>query len=554
MDSTRATTLAESDDDSATLAPAGTGQPAGQSGPGAVVNRLLSAHRGKVHANLSVPELIEEAVRRGEGHLAANGALAVGTGKYTGRSPEDRYIDGDSLTGNEVDWGKVNKPFEPERFDRLYARVMAYLEDRDLFVCDGFAGADPKYRIPVRIISELAWHALFARQLFIHDEGGVTPSEPPLTVIDAGRFGAIPEIDGTRSETFIILDFKRRTVLIGGTEYAGEIKKSVFSVMNYLLPHRHVLPMHCSANVGADGGVALFFGLSGTGKTTLSADPDRRLIGDDEHGWGDDGVFNFEGGCYAKCVHLTEATEPQIWSAIRYGAVLENVVLDPHSRAPSYDDTSLTENTRAAYPLSFIPGAVIPSVAGPPSTILFLAADAFGVLPPVARLTPAQAMYHFLSGYTSKLAGTERGVTTPQATFSACFGAPFMPLAPAAYASLLGERLERHGTQCYLVNTGWTGGAFGVGKRLDLGVTRAIVAAAISGALADAPGTPDPVFGFVVPSECPGVPSALLDPRSTWLDPVAYDRARRALAGLFAANFARFADAAEEVKAAGPVM
>ena len=422
-----------------------------------------------------------------------------------------------------------------------------------MFVFDGFAGADPQRQLAIRVVTEQAWHSLFAHQLFIRP----TPDElamhaPQFTIFNVGRFHADPALDGTKSETFIILDFARRIGLIGGTEYAGEIKKSIFSVLNFLLPQQNVFPMHCSANIGPEGDTALFFGLSGTGKTTLSADPERRLIGDDEHGWGEDGVFNFEGGCYAKCIGLSASGEPEIYDAIRYGAVLENVVLDDVTRHPDYNDTHHTENTRAAYPLEFIENAVFPSVGGHPKTIIFLTADAFGVLPPIARLTKEQAMYHFLSGYTSKLAGTERGVTTPEATFSTCFGAPFMSLPPARYAHFLGERLDRHGAQCFLVNTGWSGGPYGVGKRMDLSLTRAMVHAALSGALADVPVTTDPIFGLHVPQECPGVPAPLLSPRATWPNPDEYDAAAQALAARFVQNFRRFEATSGELAAAGP--
>ena len=511
------------------------------------------SHAGRLFENLSVSALVEEAVKRGEGVLADNGALTVRTGKYTGRSPGDKFITDDSLTHGEVDWGKVNQPFDPDRFARLLGRALAYVQGRELFVFDGFAGADPRQRLPIRVITEQAWHSLFARQLFIRP----TPEElaahtPQFTILNVGRFKAVPALDGTKSETFIILDFARRIGLIGGTGYAGEIKKSIFSVLNFLLPQRDVFPMHCSANIGPEGDAALFFGLSGTGKTTLSADPERRLIGDDEHGWGADGVFNFEGGCYAKCVGLSAKGEPEIYDAIRYGAVLENVVLDDVTRLPDYDDVRYTENTRAAYPLEFIESAVFPSVGGHPRTIIFLTADAFGVLPPIARLTKEQAMYHFLSGYTSKLAGTERGVTSPEATFSTCFGAPFMSLPPARYARMLGERLDRHGAQCYLVNTGWSGGPYGVGRRMDLSLTRAMVRAALSGALADVSTITDPIFGLHVPSECAGVPSHVLSPRATWPDPTEYDAAARALAARFVQNFHRFEATSGELAAAGP--
>jgi phosphoenolpyruvate carboxykinase (ATP) len=507
-----------------------------------------------VVSNASVDELIEEAIRRGEGVLASNGALDVRTGKYTGRSPKDKFIVRDEITEGRVDFERGNQPFPPDRFDALEARVRAYLAERDHFIFDGFAGADPKYRLPIRVITEFAWHSLFARQLFIRP----TPEEledfaPEFTVMDAALFQADPARDGTHTETFILLNFTKRLVLIGGTEYAGEIKKSVFSALNFFLPQRDVFPMHCSANTALDGSdTALFFGLSGTGKTTLSADPERDLIGDDEHGWSDHGVFNFEGGCYAKCIHLSESKEPEIWSAIRRGAVLENVVLDDHTRTPDYDSTLFTENTRAAYPLDFIPHALIPSMGGHPKTLLFLTADAFGVLPPVAKLTTEQAMFYFLSGYTSKLAGTERGVTTPEPIFSTCFAAPFLPLYPMDYARMLGERLKKHEASCYLVNTGWTGGPYGVGRRIDLGVTRAIVHAALMGTIENAPMEIDHTFGFMVPTECADVPSEILQPRNTWPDPARYDMAAHDLAALFIDNFKRFPRATEQIRAAGP--
>ncbi len=506
----------------------------------------------------SVSQLIETALDRGEGRLADTGAFTVATGKYTGRSPGDKFIVEDDLTRGEIAWGKVNQPFSPDAFDRLYDRVEQYLSElpNPPSVFDGYGGADPRTRLKVRVVTEYAWHSLFAKQLLIRPEetGDEFVGEPDFTIIDAANFKAVPERDGTKSETFIIVNFTRRIVLIGGTEYAGEIKKSVFTLLNFLLPVNHgVFPMHCSANIGRGAGdVALFFGLSGTGKTTLSADPSRDLIGDDEHGWSDEGVFNFEGGCYAKCIHLSQSGEPQIWDAIKYGTVLENVVLNEAGHA-DYDDASLTENTRAAYPLDYIPGAVIPSVGVHPSTVIFLTADAFGVLPPISRLTEEQAMYHFLSGYTSKLAGTERGVTEPQTTFSTCFGAPFLPLAPERYARMLGERLTRHASACYLVNTGWSGGPYGVGQRMKLSLTRAMISAALSGELKDAPTTPDPVFGLHVPLACPGVEDAsLLQPRNTWADKEAYDRQAADLAQRFAENFKRFADVPEEIRAAGP--
>jgi phosphoenolpyruvate carboxykinase (ATP) len=506
---------------------------------------------------LSVPQLVEEALARGEGELAVNGALVVRTGKYTGRSPGDKFIVDDHATHSQVDWGTVNQPFDSDAFERLEYRVSEYMASLPTqFVFDGFAGAGPRNRIRIRVITEFAWHSLFAHQLFIQTEDvtGHTGTEPDFTIIDAAGFKADPQRDGTHSEAFIITDFSRRLILIGGTEYAGEIKKSVFGVMNFLLPQYGVLPMHCSANQDSAGRTALFFGLSGTGKTTLSADPGRGLIGDDEHGWSDHGIFNFEGGCYAKCIDLSQAKEPQIWSAIRFGSVLENVVLDPRTRAPKYDDKSLTENTRAAYPLDYIPNAVLPSIGQHPKTVIFLTADAFGVLPPISRLSEDQAMYHFLSGYTSKLAGTERGVTEPSTTFSTCFGAPFLPLPASRYASMLGENLRLHGATCYLVNTGWTGGPYGIGSRMELALTRRMIEAALSGELEHIPATADPIFRVLVPNDCPGVPRSILHPRKTWPDRAAYDRQIRDLAGRFEKNFQRFADAPESVRNAGPII
>ncbi len=513
------------------------------------IDKLMSNKKRQ----LSPAELVEESLRRHEGELAATGALVVRTGKYTGRSPGDKFIIDDAITHGTVGWNKINQPFSPESFDKLYTRVMDYLESRETYTFDGFAGADPKYTHHFRIITEYAWHNLFAHQLLIRPvTGDKISGEPDFTIIDAANFKAEPSRDGTKSETFILVNFTRRIVLIGGTEYAGEIKKSVFSVLNFLLPQSGVFPMHCSANVGGDGRSALFFGLSGTGKTTLSADPMRKLIGDDEHGWSDHGIFNFEGGCYAKCIDLSREREPEIWDAIKFGSVLENVVLDRATRTPEYADKSFTENTRCAYPLDFIPNARIPSVGDHPSTVVFLTADAFGVLPPISRLTEEQAMYHFLSGYTSKLAGTERGVTEPQPIFSTCFGAPFMPLPAPKYAEMLGERLRRHKATCYLVNTGWSGGPYGVGHRMSLPLTRAMVTAAISGVLDNVPVHADPVFGVLIPESCPGVPSEVLQPKLTWPDPPAYDKQARDLAARFAANFETFTTASDEIRNAGP--
>jgi len=499
----------------------------------------------QVHRNLAVSQLVETALLRGEGRLAANGALVAYTGARTGRSPRDKFTSDDEITHSTVDWGRVNQPFPPEKFEALLERVMLHMRERDLFVEDLFAGSDPAYRLPIRVIAEYAWHALFVKQLFVRPEAGEADGHAPeFTVIAAPDFDAVPERDGTRTETFILTDFKRRIVLIGGTKYAGEMKKSIFGVMNFLLPKRQddaVLPMHCSANVGADGDTALFFGLSGTGKTTLSADPARRLIGDDEHGWSDAGVFNFEGGCYAKCVDLSEEKEPQIFRAVRFGSVLENVVLDPRTSEPDYHDISLTENTRAAYPVNYIENALIPGMGGHPRNVLFLAADAFGVLPPISRLTPEQAMYHFLSGYTAKLAGTEAGLgSEPVPEFSACFAGPFLPLAPSVYAEMLRQRLEQHEAACWLVNTGWTGGAFGVGKRMSLKHTRAMVHAALDGRLARVKFVKESAFGLQIPVRCPDVPPEILHPRNAWANKQAYDRQAADLAGRFEKNYRKF--------------
>lgn len=510
---------------------------------------------GNIYRNLPVARLVEMALARGEGVLAPNGALSVRTGKYTGRSPNDRFMVDTPSVHDTISWGAVNQPMEEAGFEALFRRLAAYLQGRDLFIFDGFVGADPAYRMPIRVINQYAWQNLFVHQLFVRPTAAeLETHQPQFTVICAPGFQATPEVDGTRSEAFVVLHFNRRLIIIGGTSYAGEMKKSIFTVMNYLLPERGVCPMHCSANMGPAGDTALFFGLSGTGKTTLSADPERRLIGDDEHGWSDHGIFNFEGGCYAKCIKLSAEHEPQIWNAIRFGSVLENVAVDPDSRAIDYDCDALTENTRAAYPVDFIPNAVIPGIGGHPRTVVFLTADAFGVMPPIAKLTREQALYHFLSGYTSKLAGTERGITEPQATFSTCFGAPFLPRSPRVYADLLGERIAKHGASVYLVNTGWTGGPSGVGRRMSLPYTRAMVRAALKGELEGVELVPDPVFGILVPTSCPGVPAEVLNPRHTWQDKEKYDAMARKLAGLFNENFTKFRDVPEEIRAAGPVV
>jgi phosphoenolpyruvate carboxykinase (ATP) len=509
---------------------------------------------GPQHWNESQAVLVERAIRRGEGLLSRRGALVFQTGKYTGRSPNDKFLVEEPSSRAEIDWGPVNRPFDPGRFDALYERVLEHLRGREVWVQDAFAGADPAHRVAIRVVCERAYHALFARQLFVRPE----PSElarhrPEFTVLAVPDFHAVPDRDGTRSEVFILLNLARRLILIGGTEYAGEIKKSVFTLLNYLLPLRGILPMHCSANVGGRGDVALFFGLSGTGKTTLSADTDRHLIGDDEHGWSDEGIFNFEGGCYAKCIRLNRFNEPEIFGAIRFGTVLENVALDPDSREADFLDAGATENTRAAYPIEFIPNFVPGGRGGHPRNIIFLTCDAFGVLPPLARLTPEQAMYHFLSGYTAKVAGTERGLgSEPQAVFSACFGAPFWPLAPRRYADLLGRKLRRHEAAAWLLNTGWTGGGFGQGSRISLGYTRALVDAVLTGVLDSARFATDPVFGLAYPVAAAGLPTELLDPRASWPDPASYDAQAARLARLFRDNFARFPHVAPSIAEAGP--
>ncbi|HTM50449.1 MAG TPA: phosphoenolpyruvate carboxykinase (ATP) [Bryobacteraceae bacterium] len=504
--------------------------------------------------NLGTSQLLEHAVQRREGVFSADGSFVVHTGQFTGRSPKDKFVVRDEVTDHTVQWGAVNQPMSEAHFERLYNKMLTFWQGHDVYVQDCAVGADPAYSLPMRVISQLAWHNLFARQLFIRLDPSQTGSHrPDFTIMFAPDFQANPAEDGTNSETAIVISFKKRVVLICGTSYAGEMKKSAFTILNYLLPGEGVFPMHCSANLGPAGDVAVFFGLSGTGKTTLSADPNRRLIGDDEHGWSDRGVFNFEGGCYAKCIRLSRKNEPQIWNAIRFGTVLENVAMNSESRALDFDSDEVTENTRAAYPLEFIDNAVIPSVGGHPGSVIFLTADAFGVLPPISRLTPEMAMYHFLSGYTAKVAGTERGLgKEPQATFSACFGAPFLPRPAATYASLLGEKLRRHQAACWLVNTGWVGGPFGVGSRMQLAYTRAMLNAALAGELNGVASEPHPIFRVAVPKSCPGVPPQFLDARGMWADKSAYDRAARDLAARFNRNFEKFPDARPEIAAAAP--
>ena len=509
--------------------------------------------------NLPPARLYERAVASGEAVLAAGGPLLALTGEHTGRSPNDRFVVRGDGASTDVWWGDVNRPFAPESFERLRRDVTEYLAGREVYVFDGYAGADPEYRLRVRVVNEMAWHNLFARNMFIDEPDGAVLDdfEPQFTVISAPGFSADPERHGSASSTCIVVDLESRLVIVAGTAYAGEVKKSIFSVMNYLLPKRGVLSMHCSANYGSDrDDVALFFGLSGTGKTTLSADPERTLIGDDEHGWSDRGVFNVEGGCYAKVIRLSPTGEPEIYETTRrFGTVLENVVIDPETRRLDLDDGRHTENTRASYPLTHLPKADLEGCAGHPRNVVFLTCDAFGVLPPIARLSAAQASYHFLSGYTAKVAGTERGVTDPKATFSACFGAPFLPLHPGTYATMLAEKTRRHGAKVWLVNTGWTGGPFGIGNRMALGDTRRMVTAALTGGLEDVSYRVDPVFGFEVPERVDGVASEVLTPRATWLDKAAYDDRAGRLAEMFVANFKNFADGVgEEVRAAGPVV
>jgi phosphoenolpyruvate carboxykinase (ATP) len=508
----------------------------------------------RVHWNLTTPELYEEVARRNEGVLSDHGALIVDTGEHTGRAAKDKAIVREPSSESKVFWGDVNKDFPQDKFNALKDRMMAHASGRELFVQDTFAGAAPSYRLPVRIITELAWHSLFARTMFINDLQATAPHRPEFTVINFPSFQANPQRDGTRSPTFILMDFSQRLVLIGGTSYAGETKKSVFTILNYLLPQRGVMSMHCSANVGDSGDVAVFFGLSGTGKTTLSADPERKLVGDDEHGWSDDGVFNFEGGCYAKVIKLSAEAEPDIYRTTKmFGTILENVVFDPKTRRIDLDDAAKTENTRASYPLPSIPNIVPEGHAGHPQNIIMLTADAFGVLPPVSRLTPEQAMYHFLSGYTAKVAGTEKGIKEPEAAFSTCFGAPFMVLHPGVYADLLGKKIEQHKAACWLVNTGWSGGPYGIGHRMKISHTRAMIRAILDGRLGTVDTKPDPIFGVGVPVSCPGVPADVLQPRNTWSDKGGYDRQARDLARRFNDNFKKYESGVSEgVKAVAP--
>ncbi|ABL01195.1 phosphoenolpyruvate carboxykinase (ATP) [Pelobacter propionicus] len=487
--------------------------------------------------------LYEQIIKRGEGLVSHMGALAVKTGHYTGRAANEKFIVDEPTCHENVAWGKVNKPFDPQKFDELYKRMLAYMDGRNLFVQDCFAGADREHRLPLRIITERAWHSLFARNMFIR----ATPEEleqhePRFALINLPGFHAIPSIDGTHSEAFIIVNLGRKLILIGGTSYAGEIKKSIFTILNYILPvEKKILSMHCSANVGPKGDSAVFFGLSGTGKTTLSADSSRALIGDDEHGWDDKGLFNFEGGCYAKIIRLCPESEPEIFATTRrFGTILENVAINTRTRRVDLDDDSFTENTRASYPLTHIPNIVPSGIAGHPANIIMLTCDAYGVLPPISHLTKEQAMYHFLSGYTARVAGTEAGVKEPTATFSTCFGGPFMALNPTVYGELLREKISRHNVSCWLVNTGWNGGPYGVGERIRISYSRALINAALDGTLADGSFETDPFFGLAIPTSCPGVPSEMLNPRNTWSDPARYDDTASRLVAMFRSNFTKY--------------
>ena len=512
-------------------------------------------HVGDTFWNLSSAELVEDIIVLGQGVMTDSGAIAIETGEFTGRSPQDRFIVCDEKTENAVWWGDINKKFTPEKFDALYDRMKAYLTNRDLYVRDAYACADDDYRTNIRLVAEMPWSSMFANNMFLRPtDEEIENFEPDWHIVCAPEFMAEPEIDGTRQHNFAILNFTKKMIIIGGTGYTGEIKKGIFSVLNFILPHeKDVLSMHCSANVGKDGDTAVFFGLSGTGKTTLSSDENRRLIGDDEHGWSDNGVFNFEGGCYAKTIDLSAEKEPQIYNAIKFGAILENIGFKEGTRTPDYFDTHITQNTRVSYPIYHIDNIMVPSKGGMPKNIFFLTADAFGVLPPISKLTSGQAMYHFISGYTAKVAGTEEGITEPVTAFSACFGAPFLPLHPTKYAEMLGERMEKHNVKVWLVNTGWSGGAYGTGERIKLKFTRAMITAALEGKLDNVDYTTHEIFGLAMPNECEGVPTEILNPKNTWEDKAAYDTKANHLANEFVKNFAQFESAAnDEIMAAAP--
>jgi len=509
----------------------------------------------KAYWNLSPAELVEHALANKEGVLTETGALMCDTGKFTGRSPKDKFTVLDEKTKDSVWWGDINQPFEPAKFDALHAKMVAFLADKNVYVRDAYAGADPDYQLKLRVVNTQAWHNMFCNNLFLRPKQEELASfVPNFTIINIPEFQADPAVDGTRQANFAVINFTKQMILIGGTGYAGEMKKGIFTVLNYILPHeRNTLSMHCSANVGKEGDVAVFFGLSGTGKTTLSADANRGLIGDDEHGWTDNGVFNFEGGCYAKVINITRESEPEIWDAIKFGSVLENTRFIADTHIPDYTNVSVTENTRVGYPINFIANAVEPSMAGTPKNIFFLTADAFGVLPPISKLSTGQAMYHFISGYTAKVAGTEMGVTEPQTTFSACFGAAFLPLHPTKYAELLGKKMTENKVNVWLINTGWTGGPYGVGSRMKLRYTRAMLTAAMEGKLDNITFVNHPVFGVAVPQSCPDVPSEVLNPRETWADKTQYDLKANELAQSFVKNFQKYADFANaEILAGAP--
>lgn len=527
----------------------------GKKNPNADLSKLGLKNISTVYWNLSPNELVEKTVSVGQGVLADNGALCVNTGEFTGRSPKDKFTVKDAKTEKTVNWNDINIPISPKNFDKLYDKVINYLSGKELFVRDCYACADPKYKMNIRVISNLPWSSLFAYNMFLrHSDSELTDVEPEWLIIQAPDFKANGAADGIRQHNFSIINFTKKIILIGGSAYTGEIKKGIFTVLNYVLPQeKNVLSMHCSANVGKDGDTSLFFGLSGTGKTTLSADPNRQLIGDDEHGWTDYDVFNFEGGCYAKCVNLSKEKEPQIFDAIKAGSLLENIKFVNGTKTVNYDDISITENTRVSYPIFYIDNIVKNSMGKIPKNIFFLTADAFGVLPPISRLTPGQAMYYFISGYTAKVAGTEAGVTEPKSTFSACFGAAFLPLHPTKYAEMLGKKMKETNVKVWLINTGWSGGSYGVGSRMKLSLTRAMITAALRGELDKVQYEKHPVFGLEMPMTCPNVPSEILNPRNTWADKSAYDTKANDLAGQFNKNFEKYASQAnKEILAAAP--
>ena len=510
---------------------------------------------GSTFWNLTPAELVEDIVILGQGLVTDSGAIAIETGEFTGRSPQDRFIVCDDKTEAAVWWGDINKKFETDKFKALYNRMKAYLTNKDLYVRDAYACADDEHRLNLRVVTEFPWSNMFAYNMFLRPtDEEIANFEPEWHVVCAPEFMADPEIDGTRQHNFAVINFTDKMIIIGGTGYTGEIKKGIFSVLNFVLPHeKNVLSMHCSANVGKDGDTAVFFGLSGTGKTTLSSDENRRLIGDDEHGWSDNGVFNFEGGCYAKTIDLSEDKEPQIYNAIKFGAILENIGFKNDSRTPDYEDVTITQNTRVSYPIHHIDNIMVPSKGGMPQNIFFLTCDAFGVLPPISKLTPGQAMYHFISGYTAKVAGTEAGITEPQTAFSACFGAPFLPLHPTKYAEMLGERMEKHNVKVWLINTGWSGGEYGTGDRIKLKFTRAMITSALEGKLDNVDYTTHEIFGLAMPNECENVPADMLNPKNTWADKEAYDTKANHLANEFVKNFKKFEDNANaDILAAAP--